>query len=284
MESSYLHAKRGLTIKTLLTIAGHDPSSGAGVTADLAVMAAHGYSGTSAVTALTVQSTVAVRATHPVESRILADALDCIVEDMPPAGVKIGMLATGANVRVVCSLLERLRAQGLRSPVVLDPVMRATSGRALLDEDGVCMLREALLPLVDWATPNFSELEVLLGRRLKVAAELELAAAELVEANSRLNLVCTGGDADAADDLVLLGDRTREWLRGEKLLSTSTHGTGCAFASALVCRLSDGVAGVEAARLAKQYVTEGIRRAEPRGAGKGPLDLWWPRRQNGAAR
>ncbi len=263
-------------MRTMLTIAGHDPSSGAGVTADLAVMAAHGYFGTSAVTSLTVQSTVGVMSTHPVDPRVLAGTLDCLVRDMPPAGIKIGMLENAETVRVVCTMLAALRREGLRIPVVLDPVLRSSSGRALLDAPGVRLLREELLELVDWATPNFSELGALLGTQVTDAEDAEVAAAELCKGRGGLNLVCTGGDCETADDFVLLAAGGREWLRGEKIVSPSTHGTGCAFASALACQLCDGATGVEAARLAKKYVAEAIRRAEPRGAGKGPLNLLWP--------
>ncbi len=243
-------------------------------------MAAHGYFGTSAITSLTVQSTVGVLSTHPVDPQVLAEALDCLLRDMPPAGIKIGMLENAANVRVVCTMLAVLRREGPRIPVVLDPVLRSSSGRALLDAPGVRMLREKLLPLVDWATPNFSELGVLLGTQVANAEDVEAAAAELCRGMSGVNLVCTGGDSYAANDLVLLASGGREWLQGEKILSSSTHGSGCAFASALLCRLCDGATGVEAARLAKEYVAEAIRLGEPRGAGKGPLNLFWPCRRN----
>src|ERR1700679_540856 len=155
--------------KTVLTIAGFDPSSGAGVTADLMVFAAHGLFGTSCITALTVQSTLGVRAAHPVSGAIVAETLQCLDADLRPAGIKIGMLATQDNILHVSAYLKQLNLLvgendgGVKLPVVLDPVLRSTSGRELLDEPGVVALRDLLLPLVDWVTPNVHELGVLLG-------------------------------------------------------------------------------------------------------------------------
>src|ERR1700677_1518805 len=136
-------------MRTVLTIAGFDPSSGAGVTADLMVFAAHGLFGVSCVTALTVQSTVGVMATDPIAAEVVRSTLDCLQADLPAAGIKIGMLSTASNVATVADFLTELRGlhgQGTRVPVVLDPVLRSSSGRELLDPEGVTSLRERLLP------------------------------------------------------------------------------------------------------------------------------------------
>src|ERR1035441_707147 len=136
---------------TVLTIAGFDPSSGAGVTADLMVFAAHGLFGTACITALTVQSTVGVRSTHPVSGEIVAETLECLDADIPPAGIKIGMLASRDTTVRICEYIDRLdvihsvRSGRARVPVVLDPVLKSSSGRELLDPAGVTMLRERLL-------------------------------------------------------------------------------------------------------------------------------------------
>ena len=251
-----------------MTIAGFDPSSGAGVIADLAVMAAHGYFGTSAITALTVQSTRGVAAMFPIDPRILTETLEHLVTDLPPVGIKLGMLATAATVRVVASFLCTL---SIPIPVVLDPVFRSSSGRELLDADGIAALQNELLPLVTWITPNRNELKILAGN------ELEAGARGLAARYPGLNVAVTGGDANA-DDFILLADGRQEWLRGKKIVSSSTHGTGCAFSSALLCRLADGEDGIAAALAAKQYVAEAIRRAPGIGGGKGPLDLLRPLR------
>jgi hydroxymethylpyrimidine/phosphomethylpyrimidine kinase len=175
---------------------------------------------------------------------------------------------------VVAKFLERLRRDGRKVPVVLDPVVRSSSGRELLSAGGVEVLRERLLPLVDWVTPNRDELEVLTG----VRDGAEAAVRRLREMVPGLNVVATGGDLEGADDLVMLASGQIEWVRGEKIESRSTHGTGCAFSSALLSRLVQGEVGVEAVRGAKDYVTEAIRQAKPRGRGLGPLDHLWPLR------
>ena len=148
-------------MSTVLTIAGHDPSSGAGVTADLSTFAAHGLFGSSCITALTVQSTQGVFGSSPVSAEILAAALDCLLADLPPVGIKIGMLATASNVIAVADFLERIRDMAPNTPIVLDPVLRSSSGRELLDQTGVTRLRDSLLPLVGWITPNLEELGIL---------------------------------------------------------------------------------------------------------------------------
>ena len=259
---------------TLLTIAGFDPSSGAGITADLAVFAAHGYFGTSSITALTVQSTLGVRATHPVSSQILAATLACLEDDIPAAGIKIGMLSTAENVHAVADFLERRLARGKKVPVVLDPVLQSTSGRELLTPEGMEALSARLLPLADWVTPNRAELARLAGLPVAKRHEAERAARQLQARVPGLSVVVTGGDAGSPDDFVSHAGGTSYWLQGTRVESEATHGTGCAFSSALLCGLvaNNGTAP----KAAKIYVTEAIRRATRVGHGKGPLDLLWP--------
>ena len=221
-------------MQTVLTIAGFDPSSGAGVTADLMVFAAHGLFGTSCITGLTVQSTVGVRTSTPVSAEIVRVTLDCLVSDVPPVGIKIGMLATAENVRAVAEFLVTFRGEEERVPVVLDPVLRSSSGRELLDAEGVAAMRESLLPLVDWVTPNLEELGVLTGREVKRREDMPEAAVALQEMGWELNVVVTGGHLNPPDDLLVTTDGERVWMPGEQMVSRSTHGTGCAFASALL--------------------------------------------------
>lgn len=236
-------------MKVLLTIAGFDPSSGAGVTADLAVFAAHGFFGASAITALTVQSTLGVRRSEAVAADLLRETLDCLAADFDIAGVKCGMLANDSNVSVVAGFL-RANPVGL---VVVDPVLRSSSGASLLDRAGLDRLRDELLPLSTWATPNRQEF------------------AAIADWPADLNLVVTGG-AERATDLVRCGGgETR--LAGEYIDSRATHGTGCAFSSALLCGLAAGLDGVNAARAAKRYVAESIRTAPGLGGGNGPMRL-----------
>jgi hydroxymethylpyrimidine/phosphomethylpyrimidine kinase len=265
-------------MKCVLTIAGYDPSSGAGVTADLMVFAAHNLFGTSCITGLTVQSTVGVRATHPVDAKIVRETLYCLQDDLPASGIKIGMLGTVGVVAAVADFLAQLREHGSQIPVVLDPVLRSSSGRELLDGEGMVLLRERLLPLVDWVTPNLDELGRLCGRPVSSREKVPGAARALQLGIAGLNVLVTGGDLDKPDDCVVMASGEVRWLEGERIESLSTHGTGCALSSALLSRLVLGDRNFEAALGAKRYVAEAIRRAEPMGQGNGPLALLWPLR------
>jgi hydroxymethylpyrimidine/phosphomethylpyrimidine kinase len=270
-------------MQTVLTIAGFDPSSGAGVTADLMVFAAHGLFGTSCITGLTVQSTVGVVSSTAVSAEIVRATLDCLESDLPAAGIKIGMLASAANVKAVADFLAGLRRLGVRGErervsVVLDPVLRSSSGRELLDAEGVSVMRERLLPLVDWVTPNVEEAGVLLGRSVQGQEDVVEAAHALQGIGSGLKVVVTGGDVDPPDDLLLSDGGEVLWMRGKKIASRSTHGTGCAFSSALLSRVVLGDRARDAAWGAKKYVAEAIRTATAMGKGSGPMNLLWPLR------
>lgn len=265
-------------MQTVLSIAGFDPSSGAGVTADLMVFAAHGLFGTSAITSLTVQSTMGVRDSQPVSPDLLRQTLDYLHSDLPPAGVKLGMLATAEIVGVAADYVERLRTHTEAIPIVLDPVLRSTSGRELLSPAGLDVLRTRLLPLVSWITPNLDELALLSGTEIGRAEDLLPAAGILVDAFPALNVLATGGHLDRPDDLLLTSDMEPRWFSGERIESTSTHGTGCALSSALLSRLVLGDSASKAAAAAKEYVAEAIRRAPLLGHGHGPLNLLWPLR------
>jgi hydroxymethylpyrimidine/phosphomethylpyrimidine kinase len=263
-------------MQTVLTIAGFDPSSGAGVTADLMVFAANGLFGTSCITGLTVQSTVGVRSTTAVSAEVVKATLDYLVSDLPPAGIKIGMLTTAENVAAVAEFLAEFRDEERRVPVVLDPVLRSSSGRELLDAEGVTAMRESLLPLVDWVTPNLEELGVLTGREVRRREEMPEAAVALQEMGWELNVLVTGGHLNPPDDLLAPAVGEMLWLAGEQMVSRSTHGTGCAFSSALLSRLVLGDDAWEAAAMAKSYVAEAIRTAETMGKGIGPVNHLWP--------
>jgi hydroxymethylpyrimidine/phosphomethylpyrimidine kinase len=270
-------------MQTVLTIAGFDPSSGAGVTADLMVFAAHSLFGTSAITALTVQSTVGVRSMHPVSPEILRATLECLSGDLPPSGIKIGMLGSGANVEVVCDYIDEVRRHppGSAIPVVLDPVLRSSSGRELLDAQGVILLRDRLLPLVDWVTPNLAELAELTGSPVPRREDLPGICRNLQEQVSektgwrRLGVLATGGDLNPPDDFLLTVTDEEVWLPGERVATRATHGTGCALSSSFLSRLVLGDPPSEASSAAKEYVSMALRFAIPRGAGHGPMNLLW---------
>jgi hydroxymethylpyrimidine/phosphomethylpyrimidine kinase len=272
-------------MKTVLTIAGFDPSAGAGVTADLMVFAAHGLYGTAVLTALTVQSTLGVLASHPVDSAILADMLDCLDQDLRPAGVKIGMVASSDNVSVISEYLGTLRVTGSErayAPVVCDPVLVSSSGRELLDSKGVERLQEKLLPLVDWVTPNVAELSLLAGLPVRSLEDMAIAGRRLQYqvateiGGRRLGVFAKGGHLDKPDDLLLTPEGDEHWLAGERIETNATHGTGCALSSAFLARLVLGDEPLKAAGKAKDYVAEAMRKAPGIGQGKGPMGLLWP--------
>jgi hydroxymethylpyrimidine/phosphomethylpyrimidine kinase len=263
-----------------LTIAGFDPGSGAGISADLKTFAAHGMYGVACISAMTVQSTLGVRAVEPLSAMLVRQTLECLAEDVSLSGIKIGMLGSSA---VVCEVSTFLTAQSGTIPrqrIVLDPVLRSTSGTALIDRDGVRVIREELLPRVGWITPNVDELAVLAGGspdREEVpaaAARLQSMAAQL--GNDALNVVVTGGHLSRPDDFLLTASGAGNWLPGEKIITNATHGTGCAFSSALLCELISGRTAEEAAAAAKAYVTEALRSAYPVGKGKGPMNHLFP--------
>jgi hydroxymethylpyrimidine/phosphomethylpyrimidine kinase len=265
-------------MKTTLTIAGFDPSSGAGITADLMVFAAHGLFGISCITALTVQSTVGVAATQPVDAEMVRSTLECLQADLPAAGIKIGMLSTAATVSAVADFLTEVRRQERRVPVVLDPVLRSSSGRELLEAAGVVLLRERLLPLVDWVTPNLEELGTLTGGSVASRDEVVAASKALQGSCSGLNVFATGGHLNPPNDLVVTAGGELRWLQGEFIDSRATHGTGCALSSALLSRLVLGDDAFAATLGAKRYVAEAIRSAWPLGKGHGPVNHLWPLR------
>jgi hydroxymethylpyrimidine/phosphomethylpyrimidine kinase len=263
-----------------LTIAGFDPGSGAGITADLKTFAAHRIYGVACISAMTVQSTLGVRAVEPFPATLIRQTLECLAEDVTLSGVKIGMLGSSAVVCEVSSFLTAQSGTIPRERIVLDPVLRSTSGTALIDRDGVRVMREELLPRVGWITPNVDELALLAGGspgREEVpaaAARLQAMAARL--GNDALNVVVTGGHLSRPDDFLLTASGAGNWLAGEKIITNATHGTGCAFSSALLCELISGRSPNEAVVAAKAYVTEALRSAYPIGKGKGPMNHLFP--------
>lgn len=254
-----------------ITVAGFDPSSGAGVTADLKVFAAHGVYGVAAITALTVQSTLEVRQVSPVSGRMVAETLACLADDVPPAGVKIGMLGSAEVVRTVAAFLRETAIP--RERVVLDPVLRSSSGADLLEPNGIRALRDELLPVIGWVTPNLDELGVLAGMEVSDKHAVSSSAKKLASLNPGLNVVVTGGHAEPPDDFLLTAAGEEIWFPGQRVETTSTHGTGCVFSSALLCRLLAGDQPVDAVRGAKEFVARALETAVPVGKGKGPV-IW----------
>lgn len=262
-------AEKKVLATVAITLAGFDPSSGAGVTADLKVFAAHGVYGVAAVTALTVQSTLGVRRVSSVSGQMVGETLACLADDVALAGVKIGMLGSAEVVRTVAAFLRETAIP--RERVVLDPVLRSSSGADLLEPNGVRALRDELLPVVGWATPNLDELGVLVGTDVSGKQAVSSSAKKLASLAPGLNVVVTGGHTEPPDDFLLTAAGEETWFPGQRVNTTSTHGTGCVFSSALLCRLLAGDGPVEAVRGAKAFVTRALETAIPVGKGKGPV-------------
>jgi len=261
----------------ILSIAGYDPSSGAGITADIKTAAALGCYAVTCVTAVTIQSTQGVFGVRPLEPELVVRTLNTLADDVDIAAVRIGMLGTGAVAGVVSGFLA---SQRLRN-VVLDPVIRSSSGAALLDDIGLEMLR-GLLPLCDVVTPNVDEAaELAVTGALDPQTSWEEALPWLQETAIRLhdlgarNVVITGGHLPVANDYFSTKGFSCVYqakIEGERIESRSTHGTGCAFATALACHLAKGIELQQAAREAKAYVARAIRSAYPIGKGIGPVN------------
>lgn len=275
------------TPPVVLTIAGFDPSSGAGITADIKTIAAHGCYGVACITALTVQSTQGVSRVEALPARLVSETLKELSRDVEIAAVKIGMLGSAEVVAAVCDFLE----PGKPANVVLDPILRSSSGARLLEPKGEKLMGERLLPLATVITPNLDEATALSGVAVTNLEEMKAAALRLHELGA-LNVVVTGGHLDKATDLLSFthpnGGIQTQVFKAERQRSRSTHGTGCAFASALACHLAHGRALPEAVLLAKAYVAAAITHAQPLGRGTGPLDHLYrmhepPRRQAAVA-
>jgi hydroxymethylpyrimidine/phosphomethylpyrimidine kinase len=269
----------------ILTIAGFDPSSGAGVTSDIKTIAAHGCYGVACVTALTVQSTAGVRRVQAVDADVIRETLEELDADVAISAVHIGMLATAHVVGVVAEFLEsRKNAAAKLMNVVLDPVIRSSSGAELLDSAGVRMLIEKLIPLAAVITPNVDEAAALTGIRVSNVEEMRAAARRLHEMGAAA-VVVTGGHLDKAIDLLSFTSARgiqQELFKTEKLRSNNTHGTGCAFSTSMACHLAADRGLAEAVLLAKTYVTAAIAAGHLLGRGTGPVNHFY--RMNQARR
>jgi len=261
------------TPPVVLTIAGFDPSCGAGVTADIKTIAAHGCYGVACITALTVQSTGGVSRVDAVDPGLVTATLEDLASDIPISAVHIGMLGTAKVVRAVAEFLSRRSGKARLPNVVLDPILRSSSGTELLDAGGTKLLIEKLIPLADVITPNVNEAAVLTGLQVTGLDEMRAAVAKIHEMGSSA-VVITGGHLEKAVDLLSFTTKSgvqQEVFRAERQRSNSTHGTGCAYATALACHLALGRGIAEAALLAKTYVTAAIAAGHPLGRGTGPV-------------
>jgi hydroxymethylpyrimidine/phosphomethylpyrimidine kinase len=261
---------------TALTIAGSDSGGGAGIQADLKTFAAHAVYGTSAITAVTAQNTLGVTGIVALPPAIVTAQIEAVAGDIGVGAVKTGMLANRAIVQAVAAAIDAFRLPF----VVVDPVMVAKSGDRLLDDDAAAAVKSDLLSRAFVVTPNIPEAEVLAGMSITSPADTPEAARRILALGPRAVIVKGGhlGGTEAID-LIYDGHEFRE-LRGPRIDSRHTHGTGCTFSAAIAANLALGRSLRDATEHAKDYVTGAILHGLDIGHGHGPLDHFW----NGVAR
>jgi hydroxymethylpyrimidine/phosphomethylpyrimidine kinase len=254
-------------MKTALSIAGTDPSGGAGIQADLKTMTMNGVFAMSAITALVAQNTTGVREIVEMTPEFLGQQIDVVFEDIPPDAVKIGMVASCGLIEVIA---ERLRFYQARN-IVVDPVMVTTSGDRLISEEAVDTLKARLLPLAAVATPNIPEAEILSGMAIRSEADIEAAARYISGTYNCAVLLKGGHNVNDANDFLYTGGRG-EWFYGTRIDNPNTHGTGCTLSSAIAANLAKGFGLAESIQRAKAYLSGALGAMLDLGKGRGPME------------
>ena len=255
-----------MQMKTTLTIAGSDSSGGAGIQADIKTMTMNGVFAMSVITALTAQNTTGVRAIQESTPEFLKQQLDAIFEDIFPDAVKIGMVSSKELVGVIADRLRFYKAK----KVVLDPVMVATSGSALMKNDAIKVMVEELLPISTLVTPNIPEAQILSSMSIDDKEDMEVAAKIIGDTYNCSVLLKGGHNVGDADDL-LYCDGTMKWFTGKRIDNPNTHGTGCTLSSAIAANLAKGFDVSDAVRKAKEYISDALAAGLDLGQGSGPL-------------
>ncbi len=253
-------------MKTALTIAGSDCSGGAGIQADLKTMTMNGVYAMSAITALTAQNTTGVRAIQESTPVFLKQQIDVIFEDIFPDAVKIGMVSSAELIRVIADRLKYYKAEN----IVVDPVMVASSGSALIKSEAVKVLTEELLPIASLVTPNIPEAEVLAGMHIKNKEDMLSAAKSIGETYGCAVLLKGGHSVNDANDLLYINGESR-WFEGKRIDNPNTHGTGCTLSSAIAANLAKGFTLVESVQRAKDYISGALAAQLNLGQGSGPM-------------
>lgn len=254
-------------MRTALTIAGSDSSGGAGIQADIKTMSAHGVFAMTAITALTAQNTTGVTGIMEATPEFLAAQLDAVFTDIYPDAVKIGMVSSAQLIQVIAEKLEYYQAHH----IVVDPVMVATSGSKLLQDEALDMLKTKLLPLAEVATPNIPEAEILADMKIENPADMETAA-KIISETYHCAVLCKGGhDLNDANDL-LYKDGESHWFKGRRINNPNTHGTGCTLSSAIASNLAKGEELESAVLHAKEYISGALAAMLDLGKGRGPMN------------
>lgn len=255
-----------MNVKTALSIAGSDSSGGAGIQADIKTMTMNGVYAMSAITAITAQNTTGVRSIQESTPTFLREQLDAVFEDIFPDAVKIGMVSSSELIHMIA---DRLRYYGAKN-VVVDPVMVATAGSALIKTDAVQTMVRELLPLATLVTPNIPEAEVLSGMHIRSKEDMQQAARYMGNTYGCAVLVKGGHNVNDANDL-LYDDGDLRWFYGKRINNPNTHGTGCTLSSAIAANLAKGFTLAESVERAKAYISGALAAMLDLGKGAGPM-------------
>ncbi len=254
-------------MKTALSIAGSDSSGGAGIQADIKTMTMNGVYAMSAVTALTAQNTTGVQGIFEVTPEFLGQQIDAVFQDIYPDAVKIGMVSSTGLIEVIAQRLKKYQAGNL----VVDPVMVATSGSALMKTDAVAALAKELLPLATVVTPNIPEGEVLSGMKIQSEQDMEKAVQIIGEQYGCSVLLKGGHSVNDANDL-LYKEGKWQWFTGKRIHNPNTHGTGCTLSSAIAANLAKGFSLEQSVQRAKEYISGALAAMLDLGKGSGPMN------------
>ena len=257
-------------MNTVLTIAGTDPTGGAGVQADLKTFMAHNVYGMSIITALVAQNTLGVKDIMNVTPDFLEEQFDCVFNDIFPDALKIGMVSETELIHTIVKKLKQYHARH----IVVDPVMVSTSGSRLIEDSALDALKYELIPLSEIITPNIPEAEVLTGKKIKSKEDMIRAAQDIRQWYQGDILIKGGHFEDRADDL-LYHNNEKIWLECEHIDNPNTHGTGCTLSSAIASHLASGYDMITSVRKAKDYISGAIGAILNLGQGNGPLDHMW---------
>nr|WP_232617602.1 bifunctional hydroxymethylpyrimidine kinase/phosphomethylpyrimidine kinase [Aerococcus urinae] len=261
-------AEKLFKLQAVLTIAGSDSSGGAGIQADLKTMQANGVFGMSAITSVTAQNTRGVTGVYDLSPEALASQLQAVFEDIPPAAVKIGMVSQVDLVEEIAKALKNYQAKN----IVVDPVMVATSGSNLIQDQAVQVLADQVFPLASLITPNIPESQVLAGQEIHSAKDMETAAKKISQ-TYQVAVLCKGGHrVNDANDVLVTPVGEVHWFQGDRVDNPNTHGTGCTLSSAIASNLAKGDDLVTAIARAKTYLSLALKDQLDLGQGSGPLN------------
>ena len=267
-NTKIMHKRKGeILMRTALSIAGSDSSGGAGVQADLKTMTMNGVFAMSAITALTAQNTTGVTGILEADPEFLKKQIDAVFEDIRPDAVKIGMVSSSGLIKMIAERLQHYKAEN----IVVDPVMVATSGSRLLEEDAVDTLKKELLPIATVITPNIPEAEILCGMEIHTEEDMVAAAKAIYEDLGCAVLLKGGHNINDANDLLYTKEEV-SWFKGKRINNPNTHGTGCTLSSAIAANLAKGFDLKTSVQRAKDYISRALADMLDLGAGSGPMN------------